>query len=165
MTEGSVDSLSGQRYNATCPWNPVPSISFVFSIHHDQLSFLFSCSFIRYLMEGLPTWKTWPLCLSSQWHHPSGYTCELLSLKWNAVYIYFLKICVSALLLKWTSSKALLKDKDSETHQGAWSFWTYNKLQTESSQILICNTALVLIQKSVLQLIAHRSLSADVGSK
>lgn len=81
MTEGSTDSLSVQRYNATCPWNPVLSISFVFSIRRDQLSFLFSCSFICYLMEGLPTWKTRPLCLSSQWHHPSGYTWELVSLK------------------------------------------------------------------------------------
>lgn len=68
------------------PWNTVLSISFVFSIQHDQLSFLFSCSFIWYLMEGLSTWKTWPLCLSSQWHHPSGCTWELILLKWNSVY-------------------------------------------------------------------------------
>lgn len=84
MTVGSTDSLSARRYDATCPWNPVPSISFVFSIRHDRFSFLFSCSFICYLMEGLPTWKARPLCLSSQWHHPSGYTWELVSLKWNA---------------------------------------------------------------------------------
>lgn len=86
MTERSTDSLLAQRYNATCPWNPVLSISFVISIRRDQLSFLFSCSFICYLMEGLLTWKAWPPRLSSQWHHPSGYTWELVSLKRNVSY-------------------------------------------------------------------------------
>lgn len=81
MTEGSTDSLSLQSYDASCPWNPVPRIGFVFSVWHDQLAFLFSCSFICSLMEGLPTWKTDPPLFSSQWHHPSGYTWELLSLK------------------------------------------------------------------------------------
>lgn len=116
MTEGSTDSVSVQRYNATCPWNPVLSISFVFSIRHDQLSFLFSCSFICYLMEGLPTWKTRPLCLSSQWHHPSGYTWELVSLKLNAAY-WEKKSYITAVV--WVQSKVLLRHKGLGYHRGS----------------------------------------------
>lgn len=83
MTEGSTDSLSVQRYNATCPWNPVLSISFVFSIRHDQLSFLLSCAFICYLIEGIADMKdttTLPFITmtSSLWLHLRTYLIKMI---------------------------------------------------------------------------------------